>query len=39
MIHSQNVNILEKNYNLFSSAKGLPSNFVLTKLKGKPFSY
>ena len=32
MIHSQDVNILDKNYNLFSSAKGLPFNFVLTFL-------
>ena len=30
MIHSQNVDILGKNYNLFISAKGLPLNFVLT---------
>ena len=30
MIHSQDVNIPDKNYNLFSSVKGLPFNFVLT---------
>ena len=30
MIHSQDVNILDKNYTLFSSAKGLPFNFILT---------
>ena len=30
MIHSQEVNILDKNYNPFSSTKGLPFNFVLT---------
>ena len=30
MIHSQDVNILDKNYNRFSSTKGLPFSFVLT---------
>ena len=30
MIHSQDVNIFDKNYNLFSSAKVLPFNFVVT---------
>ena len=30
MIHSQDKNILDKNYNFFSSAKGLPFNFVPT---------
>ena len=30
MIHSLDVNMLDKNYNLFSSEKGLPFNFVLT---------
>ena len=30
MIHSQDLNILDKNYNLFSSAKGLSLNFFLT---------
>ena len=30
MIYSQDLNILDKNYNLISSAKSLPFNFVLT---------
>ena len=30
MIYFQDVNILDKKYNLFSSAKGLPFSFVLT---------
>ena len=29
MIHSQDVNIPDKNYNIFRSVKGLPFNFVL----------
>ena len=29
MTHSQDVNIPDKNYNLFGSAKVLPFNFVL----------
>ena len=29
MIHSQDVNISDKNYNLFNNMKGLPFNFVL----------
>ena len=30
MIHSKDVNVLDKNYNLFCSAKGLPFKFILT---------
>ena len=30
MIHSQDVNIPDKNYNLFSSGNGLPFNFLFT---------
>ena len=30
MIYSQDVNILDENYNFFNSEKGLPFNFVLT---------
>ena len=32
MIHSQDVNISDKNYNLFSSVKDLPFNFVFKVL-------
>ena len=37
MIHSQDMNMPDKNYNLFSSVKGLPFNFVLTFFMIKSF--